>query len=66
MLVRLTALLGVLLALSGCSAAARPQTGFPDGTSLHTMAFGGLDRTYRVYQPRAWRRRHRLWSCCTG
>ena len=51
MLVRLTALLGVLLALSGCSAPARTQTGFPDGTSLHTMAFGGLDRTYRVYKP---------------
>jgi polyhydroxybutyrate depolymerase len=51
MLVRLTALLGVLLALSGCSAAARTQTVFPDGTSLHTMAFGGLDRTYRVYKP---------------
>ncbi|MDT7740437.1 MAG: polyhydroxybutyrate depolymerase, partial [Mycobacterium sp.] len=51
MLVRLTALLGMLLALSGCSAAARTETGFPDGTSLHTMAFGGLDRIYRVYQP---------------
>jgi polyhydroxybutyrate depolymerase len=49
--VRLTALLGVLLALSGCSTPARTQTGFRDGTSLHTMAFGGLDRTYRVYQP---------------
>ena len=48
---RLTALLAVLLALSGCSAPARTETGFPDGTSLHTMAFGGLDRTYRVYQP---------------
>ena len=51
MLVRLTALFGVLLALSGCSAPARPETGFPAGTSLHTMAFGGLDRSYRVYQP---------------
>ncbi len=51
MLVKLTALLGVLLALSGCSAADREQTGFVDGTSLHTMAFGGLDRTYRVYRP---------------
>jgi polyhydroxybutyrate depolymerase len=51
MLVRLTALLGVLLALSGCSAAARTETGFPDGTSVHTMAFGGLNRSYRVYQP---------------
>ena len=51
MLVRLTALLGVLLALSGCSAAARTETGFPDGTSVHTMTFGGLDRSYRVYKP---------------
>jgi polyhydroxybutyrate depolymerase len=51
MLVRLTALLGVLLTLSGCSAAARTETGFPDGTSLHTMTFGGLDRSYRVYKP---------------
>ena len=51
MLVRLTALLGVLLALSGCSAAHRAETGFPDGTSVHTMAFGGLDRSYRVHKP---------------
>lgn len=51
MLVRLTALLGMLLALSGCSAAARTNAGFTDGTSLHTMAIGGLDRTYRVYRP---------------
>jgi polyhydroxybutyrate depolymerase len=50
MVVRLTALLGVLLALSGCSAA-RTQTGFPDGTSVHTMAFGGVNRSYRVYHP---------------
>ena len=50
MLGRLTALLGVLLALSGCPGAGRTETGFPDGTSLHTMAFGGLDRTYRVYK----------------
>jgi polyhydroxybutyrate depolymerase len=51
MLVRLTALLGVLLALSGCSAAHRAETGFPDGTSVHTMAFGGLNRSYRVHKP---------------
>jgi len=49
--VRLFALVGVLFALLGCSAAARPETGFPDGTSVHTMAFGGLNRSYRVYQP---------------
>jgi polyhydroxybutyrate depolymerase len=51
MLVRLIALLGVLLALSGCSGAGRTETGFPDGTSVHTLAFGGLDRTYRVHKP---------------
>ncbi|HZE17262.1 MAG TPA: PHB depolymerase family esterase, partial [Mycobacterium sp.] len=51
MLVRVTTLLGVLLALSGCSSADRAKTAFPDGTSMHTMAFGGLDRTYRVYKP---------------
>jgi len=51
MLVRLTALLGVLLALSGCPGAGRTETGFPNGTSVHTMAFGGLNRTYRVYKP---------------
>src|SRR6201998_1698057 len=51
MLVRLTALLGVLLALSGCFAAHRAETGFPDGTSVHTMASGGLDRSYRVHKP---------------
>ena len=50
MLVRLIALLGVLLALSGCSGAGRTETGFPDGTSVHTMAFGGLNRSYRVYK----------------
>src|SRR5271155_1088429 len=51
MLVRLTALLGVLLALSGCAAAHRAETGFPDGTSVHSMAFGGLNRSYRVHKP---------------
>jgi polyhydroxybutyrate depolymerase len=48
---RLIAMVGVLFAMLGCSAADRTETGFPDGTSLHTMAFGGLDRTYRVYRP---------------
>ena len=51
MCARFIALVGVLFALLGCSAAARPETGFPDGTSVHTMAFGGLNRSYRVYQP---------------
>ena len=51
MFVRLTALLGVLLALSGSSGAHRGETRLPDGTSVHTMAFAGLDRTYRVHKP---------------
>jgi polyhydroxybutyrate depolymerase len=51
MLVRLAALLGFLVALSGCSAAKPAETGFPVGSSVHTMTFGGLDRTYRVYKP---------------
>jgi polyhydroxybutyrate depolymerase len=51
MFVRLTALLGVLLALSGCSDAHRGETPVLEGTSVHTMAFGGLDRTYRLHKP---------------
>jgi len=51
MLVRVAALLGVLLVLPGCSGGHRDETPFPGGTSVHTMAFGGLDRTYRVYKP---------------
>src|SRR3984885_8403757 len=50
MFVRFIALLGVLLALSGCSGGHRGET-LPGGTSVHTMAFGGLDRTYRVHKP---------------
>ncbi len=53
MLVRLTVLLGLLLALSGCSGGHRAETPLPDGTSVHTMAFGGLDRTYRIHKPAA-------------
>jgi polyhydroxybutyrate depolymerase len=51
MLRRLTALLGVLLVLSGCSSAHRVETGFPDGTSVHTIEFGALNRSYRVHKP---------------
>src|SRR5277367_1445971 len=51
MCARFIALLGVLLALSGCSGGHRDETPFPGGTSVHTMAFGGLDRTYRVHKP---------------
>jgi polyhydroxybutyrate depolymerase len=51
MLVRLTALLGVLLVLSGCSGGHRDETPLPGDSSVHTMAFGGLDRTYRLHKP---------------
>jgi polyhydroxybutyrate depolymerase len=48
---RLIALLGMLLALSGCSRAHHAETPLPTGTTVHTMAFGGLDRSYRVHRP---------------
>lgn len=48
---RVTALLGVLVALAGCSGAHHAETPLPVGTTVHTMAFGGLDRTYRVHKP---------------
>ena len=51
MVMRLAALLGVLLVLSGRSAAGQADAGYPDGTSVHAMNFGGLNRTYRVYKP---------------
>ena len=53
MIIRLVALVAALVALSACSApsAGQADAGFPNGTSVHTMTFGGLDRTYRVYQP---------------
>jgi polyhydroxybutyrate depolymerase len=51
MLVRVAALLGVLLVLSGCSGGHRDETPVSGGTSVHTMAFGGLDRTYRLHKP---------------
>jgi polyhydroxybutyrate depolymerase len=51
MLARLTALLGVLVALSGCSGAHRAETPLPDGTTVHTMSLGGLDRSYRLHKP---------------
>jgi polyhydroxybutyrate depolymerase len=53
MIIRLVGLLGVLLALSACSASTRgsAEPGFPQGGSVHTISVGGLDRTYRVYKP---------------
>jgi polyhydroxybutyrate depolymerase len=49
---RITALLGVLLAVAGCvvPGSAAPQ-GFIEGSTLHTMNFGGVDRSYRLYIP---------------
>lgn len=51
MVIRLAALIGVLLALAGCSRAHRTQPPLPDGTTVHTMPFGGVDRTYRIHKP---------------
>jgi polyhydroxybutyrate depolymerase len=52
MILRLVALLGVVLAIAACAARGTAQpTGFVDGTSVHTISVGGLDRTYRVYKP---------------
>lgn len=52
MVARIVALVGVLLLTAGCAASgsAAPQ-GFPAGSTLHTMNFGGLDRSYRLYVP---------------
>jgi polyhydroxybutyrate depolymerase len=49
---RIVALLGVLLVTAGCAASgsAAPQD-FSEGSTLHTMNFGGLDRSYRLYIP---------------
>ena len=51
MCARFIALLGVLLALSGCCGGHWGETPLPGSTSVHTIAFGGLDRTYRLYKP---------------
>jgi polyhydroxybutyrate depolymerase len=52
---RVLALLAAVVALAGCSAmsAGTPAAtaGFPDGTSVHTIIVGGLDRSYRVHKP---------------
>jgi polyhydroxybutyrate depolymerase len=39
----------VLICVLGCSPRAATQSG--DGTSVHTISVGGLDRTYRLYMP---------------
>jgi len=51
MITRPAALLVLLLATSGCAAAGRAESEYPDGSSAHTMTAGGLSRTYRVYKP---------------
>ncbi len=52
---RVLALLAAVVALAGCSSAPRgtadPTTVFADGTSLHTINVGGLERSYRVHKP---------------
>lgn len=52
MFARICALLAVLLLVAGCAprGSAAPQ-GFTAGSTLHTISFGGLDRSYRVYVP---------------
>jgi polyhydroxybutyrate depolymerase len=49
---RVVALLGVLLLVSACAApgSAAPAA-FTPGSSVHTIAFGGVDRVYRLYIP---------------
>jgi polyhydroxybutyrate depolymerase len=44
--------LALLLVAAGCSApgSAAPQ-GFTVGSTTHTMSFGGVDRSYRIYIP---------------
>lgn len=52
MVIRLIALLGMALALSGCSRGHQTEAPqLPTGTSVHTMPFGGMDRTYRIHRP---------------
>jgi polyhydroxybutyrate depolymerase len=52
MLVRGVALLGVVLVIAGCFARETPRSSaFVEGTSVHTISVGGLERTYRLYKP---------------
>ncbi|ORV81810.1 polyhydroxybutyrate depolymerase [Mycobacterium interjectum] len=51
MLGRLAELVGVLLLVAGCSSWSDPPAGFVNGTSLHHIKVGGLDRSYRLYKP---------------
>lgn len=49
---RAAALVALLLVAAGCSApgVSAPQ-GFPVGPTTHTIGFGGVDRSYRIYIP---------------
>ena len=49
MLGRLAALLGASLLVAGC--APTPPSGFVNGTSVHHLKVGALERSYRLYKP---------------
>ncbi|MBV8860824.1 MAG: polyhydroxybutyrate depolymerase [Mycobacterium sp.] len=52
MVSRVFALVGVVLVLAGCVARETANSSaFAEGTSVHTIAIGGVDRTYRLYRP---------------
>jgi polyhydroxybutyrate depolymerase len=55
MTVRVIAALAAVLVLGGCSwsprGTAQPTADFPDGSSVHTINVGGLDRSYRLHKP---------------
>ena len=50
---RLAAIVGLVLAVAGCSAweDSTLPSGFVDGKSLHHISVGGRDRSYRLYKP---------------
>jgi polyhydroxybutyrate depolymerase len=52
MVSRVLAILGVVLVVAGCTARETEKTSaFVDGTSVHTISVGGLERTYRLHKP---------------
>ena len=52
MTARLTALFAALLVIAGCAApGSAAPVGFTQGSTAHSMQFGGLDRGYRLYIP---------------
>jgi polyhydroxybutyrate depolymerase len=50
---RLPALLGAVLLLAGCTwwEGEKLPSGFVNGTSIHHISVGGLDRNYRLHKP---------------